>query len=144
MGNFKGFTPRQIFQSPIPVVSPCQLTPPEKALQLPVSSRRCLGSFGSVSCEQSAPLFWILLNAKFCSCKTGVSVSLRPPVAYNQILLALWPDSLDIPIPMPDAQAGKHSIGVQNLHKSGRSSLALLFSVCGSPTQLGVVDFYHD
>ena len=48
------------------------------------------GSFGSVSCGVTAPLFWILVHTKFWLCPSRLE-SLFPPVlwkSYNQIPLA--------------------------------------------------------
>ena len=58
--NPKGIMPREIFQCPCPCGDPLQTHastggPPTLA-----------GSFGSVSCGVTAPLFWVLVCAKFC------------------------------------------------------------------------------
>ena len=48
------------------------------------------GSFGSVSCEVTAPFLWVLVWARFCLRLPSLE-SLFPPVlckSYNQILLA--------------------------------------------------------
>ena len=48
------------------------------------------GSFGSVSCGVTAPLFWIRVHTKFCLCPSRLE-SLFPPVlwkSHNQVPLA--------------------------------------------------------
>ena len=59
------------------------------------------GRFGSVSYRVTAPLFWVLVHAKFCLCPPRLESLFLPVLwkSYNQILLDSRPDSLEIPSP---------------------------------------------
>ena len=88
------------------------------------------GSFGSVSYGVTAPLLWVLVHAKFYLCLPRLE-SLFPSVlwkAYNQNHWSSRSDSLGIPNPFVRSPSWEAWCGVQNLHNSARTSLALLFS----------------
>ena len=116
--------PRETFQCPHPCGEPLQThastgDPPTPA-----------GSFDSVSFGVTAPLFWVLVCAKFCLCLPRLE-SLFPSVLWRHIIKSQWPsrlDSLGIPSPFVGSLGWEAWHGVQNLHNNGRTSLLLLFS----------------
>jgi len=75
---------RDLPGGPVPVVSPCQPTPPQEASNM-------TGCGCAVSYEVTAPLFWVLVHPKFCLCPPRVESLFHSFLwkAYNQIPLAL-------------------------------------------------------
>ena len=71
---------------PIPVVSPCQPTPPQETLE---GSPTLEGSFGSVSCGVTALFLWVLVHARLCLC---------PPRLESLFPLVLWKSCDQIPL----------------------------------------------
>ena len=83
-----------------------------------------VGGFGSVSYGVTAPFLWVLVHAKFCCALQGWSLCF-PQSCGSPVIKSHWP-SRSVPLLDPPGCEAWH--GIQNLHNSGRSSLALLFS----------------
>ena len=82
-----------------------------------------VGSFGSVSYGVTAPFLWVLVHARFCCALQGWS--LFPPRLWKSCNQILWAFRFSPLARSPGCEAWD---GIQDLHNSGRSSLALLFS----------------
>ena len=119
----KGTFPDSCCQSPHPCGEP---------LLTHVSTRdppTLAGSFGSVSCEVTAPFLCLgTCKVLFVPSKTGVCF----PQSYGSLVIkSCWPswsDSLGIPSPFVRSPGWGAWCGVLNLHNGGRTSLVLLFS----------------
>ena len=88
------------------------------------------GSFGSVSCGVTASLLWVLVHPKFSLCHPSLE-SLSPLVLWKPVITSCWPsrpDSLGIPSPFVRSPGWEAWCGVQNFHKSVKTSLVSLFS----------------
>ena len=103
------------------------------------------GSFGSVSCEVTAPFLWVLVWARFCLCPPRLE-SVVPPVlwkSYNQILLALkarLPGGSQALFKPPGWESW---CGIQNFYNSGRTSFGIIvLQFVGHPPSRYGIAFY--
>ena len=87
-------------------------------------------SLGSVFCGVTAPFLWDLVCTRFVCALHDWSLCL-PKSCGSPVIKSWWPsrsDFLGIPSPFVGSSVREAWCGVQNLHNSGRTSLALFFS----------------
>ena len=102
-------------------------------------------SFGSVSCGLIAPFLWVWCMQNFV-CVCGGSLCF-PQCPERPVIKSHWPsrsDYLGIPSPFVGSPGWEAWPAVQNLHNGARTSWYYCSAVCGSPTQLVWIWFYHD
>ena len=94
------------------------------------------GSFGSVSCGVTAPFLWVFVHTRFCLCPSRLE-SHFPQSCGSPIIKShrtSKSDSLEIPSPLSDPQAGKPDMGFRMFTTVGELLWYYCSPVCGSPS----------
>ena len=137
----RGFTPWETF----PDWCPCSCG---ELLLNHTSTGDCptpAGSFGSVFCGVTAPFFWVLVSQGFVCVLQDWSLCFLQS-CESLVIISLWLSrsvSLGSPSHCGTPKLGCLMWGSEPL-PSRRSSLVLLFPICGSPTWWVWIWLYHD
>ena len=129
MATSRRFMPRGTFQCPHPCSEPLLTHTSTGGPLTPAAS------IASVFCRVAAPLFWVLVRAKFCLCLQDWNLCF--PQSSGRCIIKSDPQGQipwGFPVPLLGSWAGKSDMGLRTFTTVGELLWWYFPQVCGSPT----------